>query len=146
MLGSGVFDKDQYDLHNAYALFIFDESVNGRRDSVPQTVQHFLHGEVLLSAYFPMPCPDRRPGDLQVLCPAEPVIMPGTEHQRKKDPPPGCRNRRKAENCCVDADRKRPDHTTMKKVKYGLNKELKAKIDICRSVNMNSGKADRPAD
>jgi hypothetical protein len=96
-LGSGVFDQNQYDLHYAHALFILDESVDGRRDPVPQTVQYFLHGEVLLSAYFPMPCPGCGSGDLQVTCPAEPAIMPVTEHQRKKDPPPGCRNLRKAD-------------------------------------------------
>ena len=57
ILGSGVFDQDQNDLNNTDAFFILDEEVSRRAPSVPQTVQHFLHGEVLLSAYFPMPTP-----------------------------------------------------------------------------------------
>ena len=64
VLWSQVIDQDQYDLHYAHTFFILDEAVYSRGASVPQTVQHLLHGEVLLSAYFPMPCPD---GDMEML-------------------------------------------------------------------------------
>ena len=96
-MGSQDIDQDQNDLNYADPLFILDEEVSRRTPSVPQTVQHFLHGEVLLSAYFPMPCPGGGSEGLQVSCPAEPVILPDTEHQRKAGPPPGCRNLRKAD-------------------------------------------------
>ena len=145
-MGSGVFDQDQDDLNHAHTLFILDEEVSGRAPSVPQTVQHFLHGEVLLSAYFPMPCPGGGSEGLQVSCPAEPVILLDTEHQRKKDPPPGCRNLRKADKLLCSFRPETAGSYYYEKVRYELNREPKAKIDICRSVNMNSGKADRPAD
>ena len=84
ILGSGVFDQDQNDLHYTDTLFILDEAVYSRGASVPQTVQHLLHGEVLLSAYFPMPLPGFGPEDLQVTCHAEPVVLPDPWHQRKQ--------------------------------------------------------------
>ena len=84
ILGSGVFDQDQYDLYHTDTLFIFDDVVRGRNPAFPQTVQYLLHGEVLLSAYFPMPLPGFGPTDLQVTCHAEPVVLPDPWHQRKQ--------------------------------------------------------------
>jgi hypothetical protein len=145
-LGSGVFDQDQYDLHYAHALFILDESVDGRRDPVSQTIQHFLHGEVLLSAYFPMPCPGSGSGDLQVLCPAEPVVMPVTAHQRKKDPPPGCRNQKTSKPLSLQRLKTVKSSFYGKETKIQKNKSKRAKIDICKCVNMSSDRAERPVD